>query len=437
MAILVDQLTLGEIKILSLDSDPRSGAGYSAEIGSYATINNSGAPVGQLFIKVGAGNTAWNIVATEESNGTVQAGDARRLALYPDTDNAVDDVLVENSQAVTVDIVAQPTRSAGINYQIPNPGDAITAADFVLTEGDQTINGDKTFNDDVVIGGNLEVQGNLTYLNTTNTTIEDKLITLNKGGAADSGGGTGFEIEEDGSITGYLQTEAGATSDAWLLKAPDSYELKIDLSPLTADRQIQVQDLDGYVALQVSSPLTEGSVIFVDSGSLLTEDNANFFWDAANARLGIGTDAPDEALHVLGGNALVEGSGSNIRLLADSDFQVEQATVNTTDATLTTLASVAIPADSSVLLEVRVVGRRTGGAAGSAGDACCYVRTARFKNVTGTVTLHTLQSDYTSEDQAGWGVALTSSGTNALVRVTGAANNNITWEATILKMVNE
>lgn len=435
MAVLIDQLTLGELKILALDSDPRDGVGYSVEVGSYATINNQSSPVGKMFIKVGPGSTDWNIIATEESNGTVEAGQARRLALYPSTDNLVDDVLVENSQNVTVDIAVQSARTTPINYRIPNPGDAITAADFVLTEGDQTINGDKTFNDDIIIQGDLTVNGTLTYLATTNTTIEDKLITLNKGGLADSGGETGFEIEEDGLITGYFKTEVGATSDAWLLKATDSNELKIDLSPLTDDRQIQIQDRDGYVALQTAAALTEGSVIFVDSDLRLAEDNNNFFWDAANQRLGLNTAAaPEETLHVAG-NVRVSGSGSNLRLLAESDFQIQQSTVNTTDATATEIASIPVPNNSSLLLEIRVIGRRTGGTGGSTGDSAHYIRTARYKNISGAVSVHSVQSDYTSEDQAGWGIILGVNGSNARVQVTGAANNNVTWEATILRMV--
>ncbi len=434
MAVLIDQLTLGELKIAALDSDPRDGVGYLAEVGSYATINNQLAPVGKLFIKVGPGSTDWNVIATEESNGTVEPGQARRLALYPSTDNLVDDILVENSQNVTVDIAAQSTRTTAINYRIPNPGDAITEADFVLTEGVQAINGDKTFNDNIVIQGDLTVNGNLTYLATVNTTIQDKLITLNKGGLADSGGDTGFEIEEDDLITGYFKTKSGATSDAWLLKASDSWELKIDLSNLSANHEVILQNRDGYLALQNASDLTQGSVAFIDSSNRLSEDNNNFFWDDANFRLGLQTNTPEETLHVAG-NVRVSGSGSSLRLLAESDFQIQQSTVNTADATATEVASIPVPNNSSLLLEIRVIGRRTGGTGGNAGDSANYIRTARYKNIGGTVSVHTVQSDYTSEDQPGWGIIVGVNGSNARVQVTGAANNNVTWEATILRMV--
>lgn len=44
---------------------------------------------------------------------------------------------------------------------------------------------------------------------------------------------------------------------------------------------------------------TTGSVLFVGAASVLAQDNANFFWDNTNKRLGIGTAAPTLTLHVV------------------------------------------------------------------------------------------------------------------------------------------
>lgn len=60
---------------------------------------------------------------------------------------------------------------------------------------------------------------------------------------------------------------------------------------------------------------TLGSVIFVGSGPILTQDNANFFWDILTHRLGIGTTGPSAPLHLksTGGNntgLLVETTGT-------------------------------------------------------------------------------------------------------------------------------
>lgn len=45
---------------------------------------------------------------------------------------------------------------------------------------------------------------------------------------------------------------------------------------------------------------TAGSVLYIGSGPVLSQDNANFFWDAATARLGLGTNSPQQRLDVRG-----------------------------------------------------------------------------------------------------------------------------------------
>lgn len=69
---------------------------------------------------------------------------------------------------------------------------------------------------DATIGGNLTVQGSLTSLETTNTTIEDNIVILNKGevGSTVSSGTSGFQIDRGtGSSTSLLWTEA---ANAWV-----------------------------------------------------------------------------------------------------------------------------------------------------------------------------------------------------------------------------
>jgi hypothetical protein len=175
---------------------------------------------------------------------------------------------------------------------------------------------------------------------------------------------------------------------------------------------------------------TTGSVIFAGASGSLSQDNATFFWDNTNKRLGIGNNTPARSLDVTG-NSFFRGSIRYVDTSAtNANWEMFQAQVTTTDATATTLQLVTVPTDSALLLKAIIVGRRTGGSAGASGDAAVYERTARFKNVAGTVTIQNPQSDYTSEDQPLWNAVLDVSGTSARMRVTGAANNNITWTVT-------
>ena len=48
---------------------------------------------------------------------------------------------------------------------------------------------------------------------------------------------------------------------------------------------------------------TAGSVLFAGAAGILQQDNANFFWDDTNNRLGIGTSAPNAPFHVRTGTS--------------------------------------------------------------------------------------------------------------------------------------
>lgn len=600
MANIIGRLTNNEVEVLQVDAAPGAGAGTSAPIGAVAAYNAGS--VGSAYLKTGALDTAWDQINTSAVSGGVLTGTAGRLPVYPSTGNQVDDEYVQNSQNVVVTHTTHPSRAVAITYTIPNPGNSVSAAEFVLTEGNQIINGDKTWGGNQTINGDLTVNGTMTTINSTVTEISDPVITLNNGGAAASGGGAGIEIEENAVITAFMQV--AAARNGWSFKAPTNANTATLLTTsLASNRSYTLPDLSGTFALGTG---LAGSVAYW-SGTNLLNANANFFWDNTNTRLGIGNGAPTVTLHVTGaaritglvgpapvrsdangnllngtivltaasdvsgilpvanggtnssaalnnnrimvssGGAIVEaaaltngqlligstgaapvaanigvgalasltvsnGAGSiiidaiqdirtsasptfvnatlsgktagsvlfagvggliqqdNANLFFDdtnnrlgvgtatpartldilgstvlrgpvryadaaasnANWEMFQAQTTTTDATATTLTSVTVPTDSVMFMRVKIVGRRTGGSSGANGDSAIYERTARFKNVGGTVTINSLQSDFTSEEitQLGWNGTMDVSGTSARIRVTGAANNNVTWTAT-------
>lgn len=430
MAQILGIKTVNEKLIYEVDQNPASGAGTPAPIGSMAMLE-TGSSVGEAYVKVGALDTAWDKITTFSSGTNVALGAYRRLAIYSTDANGyvVDDQIQQNAQDIDVIIEEQASRTAGITYQIPNPGDAVTAADFVLTEGDQLINGDKTFGDNVTINGDLTVEGSVTNVNTTNTNVEDKLITLNKGGAAGSAGESGIEFEEDGSITSYFKTNSARTGFLW--KAPGIAGVSEFLST-AADQTYNLPDEDGRFVLQdsVASGVIAQVPFWTTDEKITNEAGSGinaFTWDTANKRLGIQTTAPVSGLDVR----------DDIRTTADlliqgeADYRFDQSAVSTTDAAFTTIKTVSVPTDSIVLVEATVLGRKTGGSgSGNVGDGAAYVRTAKIKNIGGTVTIGDVEASYTDEDVKSWGIRIQVSGTNVNVQIAGSANNNVSWEGT-------
>jgi hypothetical protein len=98
-----------------------------------------------------AGNGILTMVVPSGS-GTVNAGVAGRLALYPASASTIDDQYTQNTKTIDLTIATQATRSANLAISIPNPGDAVAAASVVLTEGATTINGAITLGSDMAMG---------------------------------------------------------------------------------------------------------------------------------------------------------------------------------------------------------------------------------------------------------------------------------------------
>ena len=604
MSNILGYVTIDQGAIITVDGIPSAGGGTAAPIGTIAEYNDG--VNGTAYLKSGASDTAWDLIGTASGSGVVSSGVAGRLSLYPATGNTVDDVFVQNSQDIDINVVAQPARSAAIEYTIPNPGNAVTAADFVLTEGAQTINGNKTFGNNVIVSGDLTVNGALTSLNTTNTTITDKLLTLNKGGTATSAGGSGIEFEENALITASLTVNAAETGFSFLSPV-NAFSVDLLTSSLSANRALTAPNVTGTIvtrpnatvgvntqvafwngtdsiisdsgltyvvgstrltaanltvtnaptisafstagivhnsaagllssslisltadvtgvlplanggtnanltasagafvysdasALALSSVGTSGQAVlsggtgvpsffsssgvvkatsgvlstsnvsltsevtgtlpianggtnqtsfqsggvtFFNGTSLATDTTDFATYDGAGHTGIAGATNASYALQVTGAqnvtgaltalSTTATGSGASIELNDAADMKITTAAVNTTNATVTTAATIAIPTDTTVLLEIRTVGYRTGGSSGSTGDSAAYIRTARAKNIAGTVTINPNppQSDFTNEDQSSWNSTITASGANALVSVTGAANNNISWKVVI------
>lgn len=154
---------------------------------------------------------------------------------------------------------------------------------------------------------------------------------------------------------------------------------------------------------------------------------------AAVGTLGLGVGViPAARLHVqewtLGNEVL------RLTSLATNDDPTEsvyQNRVATTDATVTTIHTVTIPASTTVAIEATVVARRTGGASGTADDGAFYIKAATFKNLSGTATIiGSATALVEKESQAGWDVTFNPSSGTVQIQVTGAAGNNVTWHIT-------
>jgi len=144
---------------------------------------------------------------------------------------------------------------------------------------------------------------------------------------------------------------------------------------------------------------------------------ASSAFDEANTRLGIGSNAPDSLLHL---------QENNVK------YNISANSSTTSGAVNAVLASVATASNSVELVKVVVTGIRTNGS----NESVAYERTLRIKNNAGTVSIPTVQSDYTSEDAAlnPANIAAIVNGSSVDIRVTGVASCDITWKIVVNRM---
>lgn len=152
------------------------------------------------------------------------------------------------------------------------------------------------------------------------------------------------------------------------------------------------------------------------------------FFVRNDGAVGINVSTPLARFHNFGLNNSIN---QRLEPVANVTEDTTGNTVNTTDATVNVTAqTIAVPTDKVVSIESTIVYRKTAGAGvGTVGDGTTIKLNSSVKNVSGTLTLDTVQNTYTGTTNAIVGVSATYtiSGTNVLVSVTGVVNDSITW----------
>lgn len=142
---------------------------------------------------------------------------------------------------------------------------------------------------------------------------------------------------------GNVTTASNGAAGRWYVRVQNGYELQelhnVAISSVANNdglfyesstslwKNKSIATVLGYTPFQLPA-LTSGSVLF-SNGTTIAQNNANFFWDNTNTRLGVGTSTPSYLLDVNG-----IGRFSNL-LYADTDILVNNYfAINTTSTTI-------------------------------------------------------------------------------------------------------
>ena len=120
------------------------------------------------------------------------------------------------------------------------------------------------------------------------------------------------------------------------------------------------------------------------------------------------------------------GATSQLKSFAGSVVQ-SQATVQTTNNTVTTAATLALADNTVYLLQATIVGRRS-----DAAGRAAYVRNACvYREAAGAATLEGMvDTALTRESTATWDATISVSGNDVLITVKGATGATVNWTVT-------
>jgi len=217
--------------------------------------------------------------------------------------------------------------------------------------------------------------------------------------------------------TGFLVIKNGT-------ETPDEFVAELHARSVgTSNSGLVLRGEPSVDSASVSSVVIDG---YFNGGSLsdasilnISNNGDEVLRVSASGHVGIGTGDPISTLHVNG----------TFQIGVPSVYRIFQGTTTTSDDSATNIQTIETASDTSYLLEVRVIGRRTSGS-GDAGDTGTYIRCVTVKNIGGTVSFGTPTDIHTDVDGAWGAVSFFASSNNLNVRVTGASGVNISWAST-------
>ena len=149
------------------------------------------------------------------------------------------------------------------------------------------------------------------------------------------GSSSQFQVDASGNVTAVTYNGNTITAGTGTITL-NNYTLTLNGNS-TLNQDLETSDSPTFAGLTLSG-MSEGSIIYAGSGGLLSEDNANFYYDSGNHRLGLGTTAPGAMLEIFGtgnGLRLSYDSSNYASLSSDASGNFVMTTSNVSDSALT------------------------------------------------------------------------------------------------------
>ncbi len=217
---------------------------------------------------------------------------------------------------------------------------------------------------------------------------------------------------------GFLSNDGGIQSSSDLEFTAAASRIILGLTATSGNAQIEFRKGG---ANNQSWGDWQSDAAAVWTGQHDTSENWNILDSSGAVALQIERGSATANRYVRGANGVRVGSTTSGVLLLPATG------ANTSDATVTTAATVTLADNSAVLIVAKIVAMQTDGS-----QRNVYVRRALVYRDGGGATLQgAVDADLTIESAAAWDCTIDVSGNDARVRVTGAAATSISWRGSL------
>ncbi len=287
-----------------------NGAGTHDIAGTLNLSGNILTSTADLTINPGGGNVIFGDTDTLNVGGKTQ----QVYNFFADNADAPEEAAIDSDDdlyiggSLEVDGIIYGDGS-GLTNVNADTLDSLNSTQFLRSDTtDNYTSGTLTFD----AGTTIDVDGDLVISDTditfdgasTTFTITGDLTLGVGGGDVILSDGTTLNVGGFGSDVAYnVISDSGGTPNSGAVNSDDDLYIE---GALEVDGGLYANSLD--------LDFTQGSVVFIDSNGALAQDNANFFWNDTDNRLGIGTTSPDRNLHSETNTALTDGVTYDLRL---------------------------------------------------------------------------------------------------------------------------
>jgi len=281
----------------------------------------------------------------------------------------------------------------------------------------------------VVITADLDVQGTTTTIDSEVVNIGDNYLYLNKDYTTDAAKAGGIVVNYDPTATSGAVATGGFDTTSSVKVAEGTGIVANDLIQVSGANNAVNDGI--YVVQSVTLSGGNPDTITINTSPAETEAFAQTAFTIDTTVQGTVTKV-NVAVIRAGTDGVWEiasGSATGLSyadlLTASTADSVTTATVSTTDATVTQIATIATSNDTSYFITADIIARESD----ASDESGAYVLKAHYTNDGGVLTQIGGDDVLGFESTFGWNVATAVDGTSIDINVTGAAATNINWKA--------